>query len=159
MQLFDRIRNETPMRDYLVNEIVLATVPGYVPWPARLLSIDAQTITVQFFGTGQMYVSDFSKLGFNLNYYFMGLFYLNFRNLLRSTGIRHFEVDKILPLLGRKGYKKAVQKLELALGVPKSASLVWTFRIDFATTSSFNYGVIFKSHTSTLREKSQMKGI
>lgn len=54
LQLQERLQNETPNREYIVNELVLATVPGFAPWPARILNINGQTISVEFFGTGQM---------------------------------------------------------------------------------------------------------
>lgn len=54
LQLLDRIRTEVPTKEYLINEIILATVPGYQPWPGRILDITDQTIVVEFFGTGQM---------------------------------------------------------------------------------------------------------
>lgn len=52
--LQERILNEAPDRVFLPNEIVLCAIPGYAPWPARILQISGQTITIQFFGTGQM---------------------------------------------------------------------------------------------------------
>lgn len=54
MHLEERIINESPDKEFIVDELVLATVPGYCPWPARILSITSQTIIVEFFGTGQM---------------------------------------------------------------------------------------------------------
>lgn len=54
LQLQQQIDNELPNRQYLVDEIILATIPGYAPWPARILKMIGQTISVQFFGTGQM---------------------------------------------------------------------------------------------------------
>lgn len=54
IQLLERIRLEIPTKDYLINEIVLTTIPGYKPWPSRILNITGQTITVEFFGTGEM---------------------------------------------------------------------------------------------------------
>lgn len=53
-QLQEQMLNENPNREFLLNEIVLATIPGFAPWPARILSITGQTIAIQFFGTGQM---------------------------------------------------------------------------------------------------------
>lgn len=54
IQLLERIRTEVPTKEYLINEIILTTVPGYQPWPSRILDITGQTIVVEFFGTGQM---------------------------------------------------------------------------------------------------------
>lgn len=54
MQLQERILNDVPGKEYLMNEIVLATIPGYSPWPARITNITGQTIMIEFFGTGQM---------------------------------------------------------------------------------------------------------
>lgn len=54
LQLEERVRNNIPSTEFLINEIVLGTVPGYVPWPGRILNITGQTITIEFFGTGEM---------------------------------------------------------------------------------------------------------
>lgn len=54
MHLAEKIQNEAPINYYLKDEIVLATIPGYAPWPARILDIIGETIIVEFFGTGQM---------------------------------------------------------------------------------------------------------
>lgn len=54
MQLQEQMLNDAPGKEFLTNEIVLATIPGFVPWPARILNIIGQTITVEFFGTAQM---------------------------------------------------------------------------------------------------------
>lgn len=53
--LKEKIFEEAPDKEYVINEIVLGTVPGYPAWPARILEISGQTIKVQFFGTGEMY--------------------------------------------------------------------------------------------------------
>lgn len=53
LTLKEIISINAPMNDYVMNELVLATVPGYCPWPARILSIIGETIVVEFFGTGQ----------------------------------------------------------------------------------------------------------
>lgn len=55
--LKERILKEAPEKEYIVNEIVLGTVPGYPPWPARIIEIVGQTIKVEFFGTGEMCVN------------------------------------------------------------------------------------------------------
>lgn len=75
MQLQEYIDNESPNRQYIVNEIILATIPGFAPWPARILKIIGQTITVEFFGTGHMYALIFVDmlkllLSYNLNHPF-----------------------------------------------------------------------------------------
>lgn len=62
IQLLERMRTEVPAKEYLINEIVLATIPGYKPWPARILEISGQTIVVEFFGTGQMQVALLTKI-------------------------------------------------------------------------------------------------
>lgn len=54
MLLQERLRNDTPNKEFITNEIILATIPGFAPWPARILNISGQTISIQFFGTGQM---------------------------------------------------------------------------------------------------------
>lgn len=54
MLLNERITNEAPCNSYLQNEIVLATIPGFAPWPARVKNIIGETIYVEFFGTGQV---------------------------------------------------------------------------------------------------------
>lgn len=99
LQLQERILNEVPSKEYLPNEIILATVPGYAPWPARIIEMIGQTILVEFFGTGQ-------------------------RNLVRPNSVRHFDIKVVLPLLNRKGYKKAMTELESCLGIPPSLSVL-----------------------------------
>lgn len=54
LTLSEKIRKESPENVFVVNEIVLATVPGYCAWPSRILSIRNETIMVEFFGTGQV---------------------------------------------------------------------------------------------------------
>lgn len=56
-KLAEQIVNESPGKVYAANEIVLATVPGYPCWPARITDIQGQTIHVEFFGTGERCVS------------------------------------------------------------------------------------------------------
>lgn len=52
--LQEQILNDSPDKEFIVDELVLATVPGYCPWPARIANINGQTIVVEFFGTGQV---------------------------------------------------------------------------------------------------------
>lgn len=54
LSLKEKLDNEDPTKKFLPNEVVLATVPGYCPWPARILTITDHTILIEFFGTGQM---------------------------------------------------------------------------------------------------------
>lgn len=56
MHLKEKMTNKAPQNSFLINEIILATIPGFVPWPARVLNITGETIYVEFFGTGQVYV-------------------------------------------------------------------------------------------------------
>lgn len=49
----ERIDSEALDKCFVLNEIVLATVPGYSPWPARIIDIAGATIVVEFFGTGE----------------------------------------------------------------------------------------------------------
>lgn len=56
-QLEEKIRIEAPENEFITGEIVLGTIPGYAPWPARIHKILNETIFIYFFGTGQMYVS------------------------------------------------------------------------------------------------------
>lgn len=99
LQLQERIQNEVPSKKYLPNEIILATIPGYAAWPAKILDMIGQTVFVEFFGTGQ-------------------------RNLVRPSSIRHFDIKTVLPLLNRKGYKKAMAELEMCLNIPLSLSVL-----------------------------------
>lgn len=99
LQLQERLLNDVPSKEYLPNEIILATIPGYVAWPARILEMMGQTVLVEFFGTGQ-------------------------RNLVRPGSIRHFDVKAAIPLLNRKGYKKAMTELELCLAIPASLTVI-----------------------------------
>lgn len=54
LRLEERIDSKAPKNQFLESEIVLATIPGYSPWPARISYISDETIFVEFFGTGQM---------------------------------------------------------------------------------------------------------
>lgn len=54
MTLKEIIEYESPLNEYMVNEIVLATIPGFCGWPARIVDIIGETIMVQFLGTGHM---------------------------------------------------------------------------------------------------------
>lgn len=42
----EKIHNESPDNEFMPNEIVLATIPGFCPWPARILELAGQTIIV-----------------------------------------------------------------------------------------------------------------
>lgn len=52
--LLDKMVREAPDKEFVLNEIVLATVPGYAPWPACIVAIEGETLKVQFFGTGEV---------------------------------------------------------------------------------------------------------
>lgn len=54
LSLKEKFDNEAPIKQFLPDEVVLATIPGYCPWPARILTITDHTILIEFFGTGQM---------------------------------------------------------------------------------------------------------
>lgn len=54
LPLKEKINREAPSNEFVVNEIVLATIPGFCAWPARIKAINNETITVQFFGTGHV---------------------------------------------------------------------------------------------------------
>lgn len=54
MLLKEKIEKEAPTNSYLKNEIVLTTIPGFSPWPSRIVNIIGETIYVDFFGTGQV---------------------------------------------------------------------------------------------------------
>lgn len=99
LQLQERLLSQVPAKEYLQNEIILASIPGYVPWPARILEMTGQTVLIEFFGTGQ-------------------------KNLVRPTSIQHFNLKTVLPLLQRKGYRKAMTELELCLKVPSTLSVI-----------------------------------
>lgn len=53
LTLKEKISRAAPINDYVINELIMATVPGYSPWPARIIDIIGETIVVEFFGTGQ----------------------------------------------------------------------------------------------------------
>lgn len=55
--LKEKIFNEAPGNEFMKDEIVLGTIPGYCPWPARIVNIVGETIFIEFFGTGEMYVN------------------------------------------------------------------------------------------------------
>lgn len=48
------------------------------------------------------------------------------RNPVRSSAIERFNIGKVVPLLQKKGYIKAIRELEMALNIPDAVSL---FRI------------------------------
>lgn len=48
---------------------------------------------------------------------------LIFRNPVRPNAISQFNVNKVIPFLQRKGYKKSILELELTLGIPSDISL------------------------------------
>lgn len=51
---------ERPTDEFITNEIVLATIPGYAPWPACIIDIKGNTYFVRFFGTDEMFVTVFT---------------------------------------------------------------------------------------------------
>lgn len=57
LKLQERMDLEAPDKEFVINEVVLAVVPGYSAWPARILEISGVTIKVEFLGTGEMYVA------------------------------------------------------------------------------------------------------
>lgn len=95
------IDRDAPEKEYIVDEIVLAKVPGYIIWPGRIISIIGQTINIEFFGTGEI-------------------------NPLRSSAISRFELNATIPLLKRKGYAKAMRELEMVLGINEDNSVFET---------------------------------
>lgn len=109
------MQHEAPINEFIINEVILATIPGYAPWPARISKIIGETIFVEFFGTGQMYEH-------NQIYYFNRITiysnYIVFRNPVRSNAICRLEIPKMVPFLQRRGYKKAIMELEQVLDVP-----------------------------------------
>lgn len=96
--LIEQIDKDSPSRHYLPNEIILTTIPGFVPWPSRILKIDGHTILVEFFGTGQ-------------------------KKLVRVNSISGISSHKMIPYLNRKGSRKAVLELENVLGIPSNLTL------------------------------------
>lgn len=98
LTLKEKISHDAPYKEYIVGEIILATVVGYPPWPARIIDINGHTLKVEFFGTGEI-------------------------NPLRSNAIARFELNKTIPLLKRKGYAKAMRELEFVLGISKDHSV------------------------------------
>lgn len=50
----------SPTDEFISNEIVLATIPGYAPWPACIINVKGNTYFVRFFGTDEMFVDVFS---------------------------------------------------------------------------------------------------
>lgn len=52
----ERIKIDAPDNEFMANEVILATIPGFCAWPARIIQILNETIIVEFFGTGQRYV-------------------------------------------------------------------------------------------------------
>ena len=54
MKLEQRINNQAPINELVKGEIVLGTIPGYAPWPARVKEIVNETVFIEFFATGEM---------------------------------------------------------------------------------------------------------
>lgn len=57
--LKEKVHNESPHFEFIPNEQVLVTIPGYPPWPDRIESVYGATIIVEFFSNGQKCVSFF----------------------------------------------------------------------------------------------------
>lgn len=95
--LKEKMEDEAPTNVYVPHEIVLATIPGFAPWPARILNIIEYTIFVEIFRRN--------------------------RNPVRAGAISRFDITKAIPLLERKGYIKAIRELEMALQIPSNVSL------------------------------------
>lgn len=53
-KLEERIKNDAPVNQYIEGEIILGTIPGFAPWPARIQKIIDETIYIEFFGTGEV---------------------------------------------------------------------------------------------------------
>lgn len=123
--LKEKIENENPNKEYVVNEVVLATVPGYPVWPARILEIIGQTIKVEFFGTGERYkkylLNNFSKIQVMSHKDSMCLLY--YRNPIRCNAVSRFELNQTIPLIERKCYRKTMKELELILEMPSELSI------------------------------------
>lgn len=54
LKLEERISRLSPKNEFVIGEIVLGTIPGYAPWPARIKNIIEDTVFIEFFGTGEM---------------------------------------------------------------------------------------------------------
>lgn len=54
LKLEERIRIQAPTNDFITGEIILGTIPGYAPWPARIKNIINETVFIEFFGSGEM---------------------------------------------------------------------------------------------------------
>lgn len=48
------LQNGGEDEQFIINEIVFATIPGYAPWPAYRIDIQGFTYFVRFFGTDEM---------------------------------------------------------------------------------------------------------
>lgn len=121
----ENIRLGAPDNEFVANEIVLAAVSGYAPWPARIIEIIGETIRVEFFGTGEMWVLYLPCLFYS--YFISALYHYSFNsffsNPLRSHAVSHFELNRTIPFIGRKGYRKATREVESVLGIPKEFSI------------------------------------
>lgn len=113
----ERIENEAPGNHFMLNEIVLATVPGYVARPAKIFDING-LYTLNFLEPERGKNSGY--LNFHSYYIFFQFFV---RNPLRCNAIARFELNSTIPLMKRKGYRKAMREVELVLGIPKDISM------------------------------------
>lgn len=98
LTLAQAIENGSPANEFVADEVVLVTIPGFCPWPARILGISSETLMVEFFGTGQM-------------------------NPLRIYAVKRFRLNDVIPLIERKGYKKSLEELEFILQIPPQITL------------------------------------
>lgn len=64
-------------------------------------------------------------------YKICNLLLIHFRNPVRSKSIARFDINKVIPLLSRRGYRKAMIEVELVLGIPPEASILiqWSYYI------------------------------
>lgn len=98
LTLAQAIENGSPSNEFVTDEVVLVTIPGFCAWPARIVGILKETLMVEFFGTSQI-------------------------NPVRINAVTRFKLIDVIPLLQRKGFRKSMEELEFALQIPPQFSL------------------------------------
>lgn len=98
LTLAQAIENGSPSNEFVTDEVVLVTIPGFCAWPARIVGILGETLMVEFFGTSQI-------------------------NPVRINAVTRFKLIDVIPLLQRKGFRKSMEELEFALQIPPQISL------------------------------------
>lgn len=88
----------------IIGDVILCKMRGYAEWPARVITVEKNRITVQFFGDHQTHTTTIKNI-------------FNFAN---STDVILRNIN------GRKGpmYAKSVREAEVLLGIDSKDSIL-----------------------------------